>query len=196
MNRNSLRLFFYLLTLLILVVFPLSSYAQSQSCPETKYERIHMNTPYTCKYKKGIELTNTWYGDQHCDYHMKYQSEQHPLIWDEEKSILLYSKTHPITVWVKLNRKEFKEENRDYWIQKGKEYLKIVESEYKSCPREEISEINVQNNIKNDGQNKDKKELSSENSPITQDKNQNESAPVSNKRKKTSWDDLEAPSAK
>jgi hypothetical protein len=100
------------------------AFATESVCPQTDYA-LESGSLYGCYYAEDIFFGYTiWEACQ--DYwENKYQKDVK--VVGRKKELWVYSPTHAVVVQMKLNRKEFKKKRREYWIAKGREFMRELE---------------------------------------------------------------------
>jgi len=131
-------------TFLISFLWIISSFAESLQCPQTDYslKKTSLLSPgwFNCRYQKDIEIDARWKvspSKNDCKTVLNPQDrlgvENFVRIWENGKTVTLYSETFPASVSIKLNRNEFKEKRRPYWMSIARDFLKKVEQKAINC---------------------------------------------------------------
>ncbi len=122
-----------------------ASFAESLQCPQIDFDikRSSLLSPgwLSCDYKKDLGINARWNIPKSMDDCEKVLHRQELYggivnfvnVWETGKTFTLYSETYPASVSIKLNRKEFSEKRRPYWMNIAREFLKKVEQKTINC---------------------------------------------------------------
>jgi hypothetical protein len=129
------------LSITVFCLWAATTGAAEPVCPQTDYA-LERDTGMGCEYDDGISFSYTRWGS--CAAYFEHYYKQDVEVHRKDRQLWLFSPTHPVLIYVKLNRREYKKKRREYWIAKGREYMREHEKIAVNCtePDPAISQQN------------------------------------------------------